>query len=126
MGSGLGQGHTFSGDYDIQLFDEQVVKQYGLSGLRLGDLVAIEDADHTFGRIFRTGAVSIGVVVHSCCTTAGHGPGVTSLMSSRDGKIEPVIDASANIANYFRIGRARPRPERRRRAGARRRTQADE
>ena len=109
MGSGLGQGHTFSGDYDIQLFDEQVVERYGLSNLRLGDLVAIEDADHTYGRIYRTGAVSIGIVVHTRCATAGQGPGITSLMTSREGKVEPVLDRSANIAAYFKIGCMRPR-----------------
>ncbi|MHC4592816.1 MAG: DUF4438 domain-containing protein [Planctomycetota bacterium] len=108
MGSGLGRPHTFAGDYDIQLFDEDTVREHGLKALRLGDLVAIEDADHTFGRTYRTGAMSIGVVVHSRCATAGHGPGLTSLMSSREGKIIPVLDASANIANYLKIGRMRP------------------
>ncbi len=108
MGSGLGRSHTFGGDYDIQLFDDELVKEYGLDKLRLGDIVALENADHAFGRIYRTGAVSIGVVVHTCCTTAGHGPGVTSLMSSRDGRIDTVIDPKANLADYFRIGRRRP------------------
>jgi hypothetical protein len=108
MGSGLGRSHTFAGDYDIQLFDEAIVEQYGLADLRLGDIVAVQDADHTFGRVYRTGAVSVGVVVHSRCTTAGHGPGVTSLLSSREGKIEPVIDGSANLAGYLKIGRGRP------------------
>ena len=115
MGSGLGHAHSHSGDYDIQLFDEEIVERHGLANLRLGDVVAITDADHTFGRIYQTGAVSIGIVVHSRCVTAGHGPGVTSLMSSREGKIEPVIDPKANIADYMRIGRRRPTPRRRRR-----------
>lgn len=115
MGSGIGRSHTFAGDYDIQLFDERVVEQYGLADLRLGDIVAVENADHTFGRTYRTGAVAIGVVVHSRCTTAGHGPGVTTLMSSREGKIEPVIDSFANLADCLHIGRQRPesRPENR-------------
>ncbi len=108
MGSGLGRSHTFSGDYDIQLFDEQMVERHGLADLRLGDIVAVLDADHTFGRVYRTGAVSIGVVVHSRCTTAGHGPGLTSLISSREGRIEPVIDRSANLAECLKIGRRRP------------------
>jgi len=71
MGSGLGANQVNSGDYDIQLFDEQIVKQYELESLRLGDIVAIIDADHSFGRIYRQGAVSVGVVIHSNCVTAG-------------------------------------------------------
>ena len=39
MGSGLGANQVNSGDYDIQLFDEAVVEQYGRGSLRLGDLV---------------------------------------------------------------------------------------
>jgi hypothetical protein len=98
MGSGLGANQTFSGDYDIQLFDNSAIEQYGLASLRLGDIVAITDADNSFGRIYRQGAMSIGVVVHSNCVTAGHGPGVTTLMTSTNGKISPKIDQKANIA----------------------------
>jgi Domain of unknown function (DUF4438) len=103
MGSGLGANQVNSGDYDIQLFDEAVVAQYGLESLRLGDLVAIIDADHSFGRIYRQGAVSVGVVVHTNCITAGHGPGVTTLMTSSDGKIIPKISQNANIASLLEI-----------------------
>lgn len=108
MGSGIGKSHTYSGDYDTQLFDPVIVEEYGLDSLRLGDIVAIENADHTYGRIYRTGAVTIGVVVHSCCKTAGHGPGVTTLMSSSTGKIDVEIDRKANIADLLKIGRQRP------------------
>jgi len=92
-----------SGDYDIQLFDETIVAQYGLEKLRLGDLVGIIDADHSFGRIFRQGAISVGVVVHTNCVTAGHGPGVTTLMTSPTGKIIPQISQSANIASLLEL-----------------------
>jgi len=103
MGSGLGANQVNSGDYDIQLFDSGVVEQYGLGSVRLGDLVAIIDADHSFGRIYRQGAVSVGVVVHTNCVTAGHGPGVTTLMTSPDGKIIPQIDKNANIASLLKL-----------------------
>lgn len=103
MGSGLGSNQVNSGDYDIQLFDEAVVEQYGLESLRLGDLVAIIDADHSFGRIYRQGAVSIGVVVHTNCVTAGHGPGVTTLMTSPYGKIIPNIIQNANVASLLKL-----------------------
>jgi hypothetical protein len=103
MGSGLGSNQVNSGDYDIQLFDEAVVVQYGLESLRLGDLVAIIDADHSFGRIYRQGAVSVGVVVHTNCVTAGHGPGVTTLMTSPDGEIIPRITQDANVASLLKL-----------------------
>ncbi len=97
MGSGLGASHAYSGDYDIQLFDKEVVQQYGLDQLRFGDIVAITDADHSFGRIYKTGAVTIGVITHSGSIIAGHGPGVTTLFTSTSGNIETVIDPRANL-----------------------------
>jgi len=103
MGSGLGMNQVHSGDYDIQLFDEKVSKQYGLESLRLGDIVAIIDADHSFGRIYRQGAVSVGIVVHTNCVSSGHGPGVTTLFTSANGKIIPKIDARANIAVLLKL-----------------------
>ena len=103
MGSGLGANQTQSGDYDIQLFDENVIEQYGLDDLRLGDSVAIIDSDHSFGRIYRQGAISVGIVVHTNCVTAGHGPGVTTLMTSPSGKIVPKIDSKANIAYLLKL-----------------------
>lgn len=103
MGSGLGANETYSGDYDIQLFDESVKGEYGLEDLRLGDLVAIQDADHSYGRIYRKGAVSIGIIVHSDCVTSGHGPGVTTLFTSSKGKIIPEIDVDANIAKLLKL-----------------------
>lgn len=97
MGSGLGRDSVNRGDYDIQMFSPDVVAEHGLEDLRLGDFVAILDADHTYGRIYYTGAVSVGVVAHSDSYVSGHGPGVTTLLTSRHGKIRPVIDANANI-----------------------------
>lgn len=48
-------------------------------------------------------AVSVGVVVHTNCVTAGHGPGVTTLITSRDGKIIPEINSKANIASLLKL-----------------------
>lgn len=101
MGSGLGRDNVYRGDYDIQLFDEKAVKEYNLDTLKFGDIVAIIDADHSFGRIYKEGAISIGVIVHSDCVLAGHGPGVTTIMTSNSGKISPKIDSTANLVKYF-------------------------
>ncbi|MGI8642694.1 MAG: DUF4438 domain-containing protein [Thermomicrobiales bacterium] len=101
MGSGLGRDHVFRGDYDITLFDSQIVKEYGLEDLRFGDFVAILDADSTYGRHYYGGAVSVGVIAHGDSIIAGHGPGVTGLLSSRDGEIMPVLDSTANLSNLL-------------------------
>lgn len=107
MGSGLGSQHCYRGDYDIQLFDKHMVEKHNLQTLRFGDIVAIMDADHTFGRIYRTGAVTVGVIVHGNCVTAGHGPGVTTILTSAEGKIVPYKESTANIGGYLHIGRFR-------------------
>jgi hypothetical protein len=101
MGSGLGRATVARGDYDIQCFDPATVREFGLDRLRLGDIVAIDDADNSFGRIYRTGAVTIGVVAHGASFIAGHGPGVTTLLTSASGALEPVIDARANLATIL-------------------------
>ena len=61
------------------------------------------DADHSYGRIYRTGAVSIGIVAHGSSDIAGHGPGVTSLMTSPSGALIPAVDAGANIATILNL-----------------------
>lgn len=103
MGSGLGSNHAYSGDYDIQLFDDKITREYNLETLRFGDLVAIVNADNTFGRIYKTGAITIGIVVHSDCVIAGHGPGVMTILTSTNGKIKPVINKKSNLAYYLGI-----------------------
>lgn len=103
MGSGLGSDHVYIGDYDIQLFDADTVAEHGLESLRFGDIVAIVDADHSYGRIFKKGAISVGVVAHGRSDSAGHGPGVTTLFTSTDGNIELYRDPDANLVNLLGI-----------------------
>lgn len=63
--------------------------------------LVIVDSDSSFGRQYFGGAVSVGIVVHGDSYNAGHGPGVTGLLTSRLGEIEPVLDAGANIADLL-------------------------
>jgi hypothetical protein len=104
MGSGLGSAHVAVGDYDVMTSDPESVREYGLDKIRLGDFVAIMDHDNSYGRAFVKGAVSIGIVVHSDCFLAGHGPGITTLMTCSKALIEPLIDPDANIAALMQIG----------------------
>ncbi|MBE6010996.1 MAG: DUF4438 domain-containing protein [Lachnospiraceae bacterium] len=101
MSSGLGAVHSVMGDYDISLHDAALVSEYSLKDLRFGDIVAIMDSDSRHGHTYVSGAVTIGVVVHGDCYIPGHGPGVTCLMSAKNGLIEPFIDQNANLAKYF-------------------------
>ena len=107
MGSGLGAASVASGDYDITTSDQEELKGLGLDQLRFGDLVALEDTDNRFGRSYRRGAVSIGVVVHSDCLIAGHGPGVTTIFTAIDGSLAYREDKEANIGRILGIGRYR-------------------
>lgn len=100
MGSGIGAPTAYNGDYDIMTEDMKEIKRLGLDKLKLGDLVLLQDCDNTFGRGYKKGAVSIGVVIHSDCVIMGHGPGITIIMTCKDGQIESIFDENANIKNY--------------------------
>jgi hypothetical protein len=104
MGSGVGAPNVATGDYDIMTSDAETVEKYQLDKIRFGDIVALMDHDNRFGRAYRQGAVSIGIVVHSNCLLAGHGPGVTTLMTCATPLIKPVIDPLANLADLLGIG----------------------
>jgi hypothetical protein len=101
MGSGIG-GTSERGDYDIMTADEEALMEFGLDKLRLGDFVALMDQDNRFGRCYRRGAITVGVIAHGDSKIAGHGPGVVALFTSVSPVIEPEIDPDANIA--IRLG----------------------
>jgi hypothetical protein len=69
----------------------------GLESLRIGDVVAMVDQDHRFGRSYRTGWTSIGVISTGSCLLFGHGPGPSTIMSGPSGAFNIVIDKDANI-----------------------------
>ncbi len=103
MGSGLGSETAASGDYDITTQDPEMIEKYGLNKIRFGDIVYLENTDNTFGRCYKKGAGTVGVVVHADCVIAGHGPGVCTIATSVKGKIKPIINKNANIAYYLKI-----------------------
>jgi hypothetical protein len=113
MGSGIGRNQAHRGDYDIQLFDRDTVRRHNLETLRFGDLVAIRHSDSRFGRSYARHHVTIGVVVHSESTVAGHGPGVVTLITGPLDAVSLRIDGNANLAQLLSIRKlpaARPRP----------------
>ncbi len=104
MGSGMELFPEFV-DQDMATEDRALMRELGLTNLRLGDLVAVRDQDHTYGRGYQEGAVVIGLINHGDCFMTGHGPGVMTLLSCPTSHIVPRIDPDANIANYLNFGR---------------------
>jgi len=103
MGSGLGFPFIEALDYDIQTTCPEIVEEYGMKKLRLGDVVAIRDAYDVYGPGRYEGAVTIGTVIHGFSNLAGHGPGINVVLSALPGKINIRIDSEANIAYYLGI-----------------------
>jgi hypothetical protein len=97
MGSGIGKTSE-RGDYDIVTGDRRALAEHGLDQLRLGDFVGILDHDNRFGRGYRRGAITVGIVVHADCMLTGHGPGVAPLFTALEPVIEPLIEPDANLA----------------------------
>jgi len=90
-------------DQDITSGDRSFMKESGLDKLRLGDVVAIHNADHRFGRGYREGHVAIALCIHGDSVMTGHGPGILTLMTGTDDTIEWTLDPSANLALHLNI-----------------------
>ncbi len=103
MGSGIGEPSTHHGDYDIMTEDWETICRLGLDRLRFGDLVLLEDCDNTYGRGYKKGACSVGIVMHSDCIRMGHGPGVTTLFTAKTPLIEGIADPHANLADLMGV-----------------------
>ena len=73
----------------------------GLEGLRIGDVVVMEDQDHRYGRGWRPGYLTIGVISTGQCRLFGHGPGPTSMLSGPATAFAISDGADANLARAF-------------------------
>jgi hypothetical protein len=78
----------------------------GLEGLRVGDIVALQDQDHRYGRGYRAGYLTIGVISTGQCMLFGHGPGPSSLLSGPAEAFELIDDETANLASWYHGGSA--------------------
>lgn len=50
--------------------------------LRFGDIVAVRDQDHRFGRQYRRGWFCVGVIAHGVSVAGGHGFGLMTLLTA--------------------------------------------
>ncbi len=86
-------GPDLMGAYD----DASEDLSLGLESLRIGDIVALHDQDHRFGRGYRPGYTTIGVISTGSCRLFGHGPGPSTLMSGPSEAFAIVQDPDANL-----------------------------
>jgi len=99
---GMGSGRVAAAtSFALQTKDAGIVREHGLSDLRLGDLVAVRDWDATHYTGYRDGGVTVGVVASGDSPLAGNGPAVTVLLSAEDGSLQPRLDADANLASML-------------------------
>lgn len=103
MGSGAELNSEYV-DQDLMSGDRALMNELGIDQMKLGDLVAINHADHRYGRGYYEGAVSIGLCIHGDSIMTGHGPGILTLMTCPEPAIEWKVDPNANIAHYLGIG----------------------
>ena len=88
---------------DVMLTRPETIERFGLQDLRIGDLVAMRDQDHRFGRGYRAGWLSIGIVAHGIGVIAGHGTGVITILSGPAEAISPQVTVHANIRDYLKL-----------------------
>lgn len=92
IGNGIGRpAHQW--DLDLQV-NQSTAEPLGLSGLRLGDLVCIDNLDVRHNAGYRRGWATIGVVVTTTSPRPGHGSGVMPILcvpgQVLDAEVRPV------------------------------------
>jgi hypothetical protein len=101
---GMGSGRiSATTSISIQTPRQALEREPQLHRLRLGDMVAISDWDAAYNTGYREGSSLIGVVVHGSSRIAGHGVGLTILMSGRSDSLVPELDPDANLVGILGI-----------------------
>lgn len=102
MGSGAELNAEFV-DQDLMSGDRALMAELGIDQMRLGDLIAIRDVDHRFGRSYRRGWVAICLCIHGDSVLTGHGPGILTLITGPEDALGFTLDPAANIAATLAI-----------------------
>jgi len=95
---GLGQD-AWIGDLEIA---GDSLSAGSLAELHFGDLVAFSDIDSGTTRFYRPGWISIGLVSHGPSPAAGHGIGVTILLTGPDQFLGAKIDVGGSLGSVLR------------------------
>lgn len=102
MGAGIGMSSEWA-NCDVMLTRPETIEKLGLGGLRIGDVVAMPDQDHRYGRGYRGGMCAIGIVAHGIGVVPGHGTGVITIMSGPREAFAIARVASSNIREYLHL-----------------------
>jgi Domain of unknown function (DUF4438) len=86
-GNGIGRP-AVSWDLDLQLRPPQ--------NLLLGDLVAVSDLDARHNMGYRSGWLTVGVIVHGASPLPGHGPGVMPVLTGPAGSLRAQPDQAGH------------------------------
>ena len=79
------------------------MKEAKLDDLKLGDVVALMDYDSSWNHGYLRGAIGIGVIGQGDSPRAGHGPGITLLMTSPQTGINPMVTPGVNLKSVFNL-----------------------
>ena len=78
VGNGVGRpAEMWDVDLQVSAVDAD---RHGLAGLRLGDLVAVDDLDVRHNVGYRRGYRTVGLIVHGASPLPGHGPGLMPIL----------------------------------------------
>ncbi len=102
LGSGAGLTSE-GGSLHIQTADKDALKEAKLDDLKLGDVVALLDYDSSWNHGYLRGAIGIGVIGQGDSPRAGHGPGITLLMTSPQTGINPIVTPGVNLKSVFNL-----------------------
>ncbi len=101
---GAGAGLTSEGgSLHIQTVDKAELAKAGLTDLRLGDVVALQDYDSSFNHGYLRGAIGIGVIGQTDSPRAGYGPGITVVLTSPESTIAPKVTPGVNLKELFNL-----------------------
>jgi hypothetical protein len=103
VGEGSGGRPVEQGNWNIQTCYPPDIEEYGLDELRFGDIVLLKDIQSDWGRGQYKGGATVGVVSAGPSEMSGRGIGVTTILSTRFGKLLSKIDSKANIGYHLGI-----------------------
>lgn len=87
--------------YNIDLNTAELPVAALSAALRFGDIVAVQDQDHRYGREYREGWVAIGVICHGRCIAGGHGFGFMTLLSVPSARLRLRVTPEANVGRLL-------------------------